>query len=113
MDIVDALFIGPLGDLNYEIQQEICGLKEDLAAARAEASAERARAERLEAALRPFATYAECMSGGDFGHGEIGEYYHEGVRVSIRTQVLDAARTALTRTETSPESKGGSRHADS
>lgn len=52
-----------------------------------------ARVAVLEGALKPFSDYAEHMS--DWGKGEIGEYFHGGIRRSIRTQDLRAARAAL------------------
>lgn len=60
----------------------------------------RARAERLEEALRPFAIYAEHMPGRDIMRGEIGEYYRGGFRVSISTDALERAVTALSLKET-------------
>lgn len=62
-------------------------------AAEASASALRDRVAVLESALKPFAHYADDMP--EWGEGEIGEYFHDGVRSSIRTRDLRAARAAL------------------
>lgn len=76
----DAMLCPNVG-ASLEADAEVARLKDEIAG--------------LRAALKPFAGYAADMPGSDFGEGEIGEYYHRGLRCSIRTQDLRAARTAL------------------
>lgn len=54
------------------------------------------RIAELEAALKPFADYAE-KRGPDLhmGRAEIGEFYHDALRVSISSDDLRRAREAL------------------
>lgn len=77
----------------YKLRDQQLGYRVE--AAEAITSALRDRVAVLESALKPFADYAEHMPGLHFGDGEIGEYFHNGFRNSIRTHELKAARAAL------------------
>lgn len=93
--IVNADGLGDVPSDEVAALRLLCRRAARAAQVEAEVARLRERVATLEAALQPFANYAADMPGADFGEGEIGEYYHDGFRRSIRTQDLRAARTAL------------------